>query len=87
MARRASARLAAHLRSSAGGMTESTRSYSIGVGCKHPVIIRRAQSKLVCLLLLQIGAQYSAGAYSSARAEVRSVNAPVCFYHSSLKGP
>ena len=43
MARRAIAKLAAHLRSSVGGMPASTGSYSTGVGCKHPVIIRRVQ--------------------------------------------
>ena len=79
MPRRASARLAARLRSSAGGMSASTGSFSTGVGCKHPVIVRRVQlrltsNRLVCLLLLHVGAQYSAGAYTSARAEVRSVD-------------
>ena len=54
MARWASARLAAPLRSSAGGMSSSTGSCSTGVGCKHPVIIRRLQfrftsNRLVCL--------------------------------------
>ena len=63
MARRARARLAARLRSSAGGMPASTGSCSTGVGCKHPVIIRRGQlrltsSRLVCLLLLHVGVQY-----------------------------
>ena len=72
MARRASVRLAARLLSSAGGMPAST-------GCKHPVIVRRMQFRLtsnrpVCLLLLHVGAQYSAGGYTSARAEVRSVD-------------
>ena len=79
MARRASVRLAARLRSSAGGMPASTGSCSTGVGCRHPVIIRRVQfwltsNKLVCLLLLHVGAQYSEGAYTSARAEVLSVD-------------
>ena len=75
MARQASARIAARLPSSAGGMPTSRGSCSTGVGCKHPVIIRRVQfrltsTKLVCLLLLHVGAQYLAGAYTSARAEV-----------------
>ena len=79
MARRARARIPARLQSSAGGMPASTESCSTGDGCKHPVIIRRVQlrltsSRLVCLLLLHIGEQYSAGAYTSARAEVRSVD-------------
>ena len=60
-------------------MPASTGSCSTGVGCKHPVIVRRVQlrltsDRLVCLLLLHVGAQYSAGAYTSARAEVRSVD-------------
>ena len=38
MAWRARARLAARLRSSAGGMPASAGSCSTGVGCKHPVI-------------------------------------------------
>ena len=81
MAWRARARLAAFLRSSAGGMPSSTGSCSIGVGCKHPVIIRSLQlrltsSRLVCLPLLHAGAQHSAGAYKSARAEVRSADGP-----------
>ena len=59
MARRASARLAARLQSSAGRIPASTGSCSTGVGCKHPVIIRRVQfrltsNKLVCLLLLYV---------------------------------
>ena len=79
MARRARARLAACLLSSAGGMPANTGSCSTGVGCKYPVIIRRVQlrltsSMLVCLLLLHVGAQYSVGAYTSAMAEVRSVD-------------
>ena len=79
MARRVSARLAARLRSSADGIPASTGSCSTGVGCKHAVIIRRVQfrptsNNLVCLLLLNIGAQYSVGAYTSVRAEVRGVN-------------
>ena len=45
MAWRARARLAARLRSSADGMPASTGSSSTGVGCKHPVIIRRVQVK------------------------------------------
>ena len=82
MVRRASARLAARLRRSAGGMpatTACTGSCSTGVGCKHPVIVRRVQlrvtsDRLMCLLLLHVGAQYSAGAYTSARVELRSVD-------------
>ena len=63
-ARWVSARLAALLRSSADGMPTSTGSCSNGVGCKHPVIVRRLQLKLasnrlVCLPLLHVGAQYS----------------------------
>ena len=55
MVRQASARLAARLRRSAGGMPASTGSCSTGVGCKHPVIVRRVQlrvtsNRLVCLL-------------------------------------
>ena len=41
MAKRASARLAARLRSSADGMPASTGSCPTGEGCKHPVIIIR----------------------------------------------
>ena len=83
IARRISARLAARLRSSAGGMPASTGSCSTGVGCKNPVIIRRMQlrltsNRLVCLLLLHVGGQYSAGAYTSARAEVRSAGGLNC---------
>ena len=79
MARRASARLAARLRSSAGGIPASTGSCSTGVDCRHPSIIRRMQLRLtsirlVCLLLLPVGAQYSLGAYTSARVEVLSVD-------------
>ena len=79
IARRASARLAARLRSSAGGMPASTGSCSTGVDCTHPVIVRRVQlrltsNRLVCLLLFHVGAQYSACAYTSARAEVWSVD-------------
>ena len=60
-------------------MPASTGSYSTGVGCKHPVIVRRVQSRLtsnrlVCQLLFHVGAQYSGGAYTSDRAEVRSVD-------------
>ena len=63
MAQRDNARLAARLRSSAGGMLASTCICSTGVGCKHPGIIRRVQlrltsNRLVCLLLLHVGAQY-----------------------------
>ena len=63
MAQQASARLTARLRSSAGGMPASTGNCSTGVGCKHPVIVRRVQlrltsNRLVCLLLLHVGAQY-----------------------------
>ena len=59
------------------GCLQVLGSCSTGVGCKHPVIIRREQlrltsSRLVSLLLLHVGAQYSAGAYTSARIEVRS---------------
>ena len=59
MVRQASARFAARLRSSADGMPASTGSCSTGVGCKHPVIIRRVQfrltsNKLVCQLLLHV---------------------------------
>ena len=86
MARRASARLAARLRSSAGGMPASTGSCSTGVGRKHPVIVRRVRprltsTRLVCLLLLHAGAQHSYGAYTSARAEARSVDelAPISY--------
>ena len=55
------------------------RGAGIRLGCKQPVIIRRVQfrltsNKLVCLFLLHVGAQYSAGAYTSARAEGRSVD-------------
>ena len=46
MARRASARLAASLRSSAGAIPASTGSCSTGVGWKHPVIVRRVQLRL-----------------------------------------
>ena len=79
MAWRARGRFAARLRSSAGGMPASTGSCSTSVGCKYPVTIRRVQlrltsSRLVCLFLLHVGAQYSAGAHTSARAEVRSVD-------------
>ena len=79
VARRARAGVAARLRGSAGGMPASTGSCCTGVGYKYPVILRRVQlrltsSRLVCLLLLHVGAQYSAGAYTSARAEVRSVD-------------
>ena len=79
MIRQAKARLAARLRSSAGGMPASTGSCSTGVGCKNSVIARRVQlrltsSGLVCLLLLHVGAHYSAGAYTTASAEVRSVD-------------
>ena len=35
---------------------------------------RLTSNKLVCLLLLHVGAQYSAGAYTSAKAEVQSVD-------------
>ena len=77
--RRAIARLAARLRSFAGGMPASAGSFLTGEGCKGPVIIRRVQlrltsNRLVCLLLLHVGAQYSVGAYTSARAEVRSID-------------
>ena len=46
---------------------------------KHPVIIRRVQlrltsNRLVCLLLLHVGAQYSASANTGARAEVWNVD-------------
>ena len=79
MARRARAILAAHLRSFAGWMPASTGSCSTGVACKHAVIIRRVQlrltcSRLMCLLLLHVGAQYSAGAYTSVRTEVLLMN-------------
>ena len=79
MARRASARLAARLRCSAGGMLASKGSCLTGEGCKRPIIIRRVQlrltsNRLVCLLLLHVGANYSVGAYTCARAEVRSVD-------------
>ena len=77
MAQWASARDAASLQSSDGGILKSTG--STGVGFKHPVIIRRVQlmltsNGLVCLLLLQVGAQYSFSAYTSAGAEVRNVD-------------
>ena len=70
MARQASARFAARLRSSAGVMPASTGSCSTGVGCKHPAIVRKVQfrltsKRLVCLLLLHTGAQYSTSAYSA----------------------
>ena len=78
MAQRASATFAACLQSSAGVMPASTGSCSTGVDCKHPVITRRVQlrltsNRLVCLLLLHVGAQYSTSAYTDVRAEVRSV--------------
>ena len=43
------------------------------------MIVRKVQfrltsSRMVCLLLLYAGEQHSAGAYTSARAEVRSVD-------------
>ena len=38
------------------------------------VQFRLTSSRLLCLLLLQAGEQYSAGAYTNARAEVRSVD-------------
>ena len=84
MARRARARLSARLLSSAGGMPASTGSCSTGVGCKYLVIIRRVQlrltsSRLVCLLLLRVGAQYSGGAYTSAMALVMMDLLPILY--------
>ena len=66
MARRASARLVARLGYSAGGMPASTGSRSTGVSCKNSVIqgvqLRLTSNRLVCLLVIHFGAQYSAGA-------------------------
>ena len=78
-ARRARARPAARPQSSAGEMPASTGSCPTGVGRKHPVIIRRVQSRLTssrlaCLPLLHATAQHSAGAYTSTRAEAQSAD-------------
>ena len=53
----------------------STGSSCTGVGCRHPVMVRKVLFRLtstsrVYLFLFQTGAQHSASAYSRARAEV-----------------
>ena len=62
-----------------GGIPASTGRHSIGVGWRHPVMIRivslRATSNfLVCLLRHQAGAAYSAALYAKVRALMRSVD-------------
>ena len=80
MALRAVFRVAPARRSSGGWISAKTGRQSTGVGRRHPVTVRIASfrhvsTKWVWALLHHTGAQYSAGANTSARAAMRRVEA------------
>ena len=59
-------------------MPERTRRYSVGVGFRHPVTMRKASliglsSRCVCALRLHIGAQYLAVEKTRARVVMHKV--------------
>ena len=67
------------LRRLGGGIPANTGRHSVGVGWRHPVMMRmvslRATSNFpVCLLGHQAGAVYSAVLYATAKSLMRSVN-------------
>ena len=67
------------LRRLGGGIPASTGRHLVGVGWRHPVMIRmvsfRATSNfLVCLLCHQVGTARSAALYATAKALMRSVD-------------
>ena len=77
-ARRPNTRVAASRLKAGGAISASTGSCSTWVGRKHPVMVPRAALRLtstsrVWALLHHTGAQYSAGAYTSARVDVLNV--------------
>ena len=62
-------------------MPARTGKFSVGVGRKHPVTMRKALLRIlsmgrVCLLQQQTGAQYSTVEWSKERVEMRNVLAP-----------
>ena len=67
------------LRRLGGGIPASTGRHSVGMGWRHPVMIRMVSLRvtsnfLVCLLRDQAGATYSAALYATAKALMRSVD-------------
>ena len=67
------------LRRLGGGIPANTGRHSVGVGWRHPVMMRivslRATSNfLVCLLRHQAGTAYSAALYATAKALMQSVD-------------
>jgi len=75
---KASRRVAAFRRTEAGAMPARIGKYCVGVGFRHPVIVRKAEFiatsiSFVFLLLEHAGEQYSAVGYTRARLRVLSV--------------
>ena len=85
--------LSSTIRRLGGGIPASTGKHPVGVGWRHPVLIRmvslRATSNfLICLLRHQAGATYSAALYATAKALMRSVDvfAPTRFLSNRRDG-
>ena len=90
MPRLAKESVAPKRRSSAGWMPEKVGRWSVGVGRRHLVTMRKASFKTlsmrrVCALRHQTNAQYSAVELTKDRAALRSVLAPPSHYEPSSR--